>query len=264
MLGVHCLSCEHENPVGAKFCADCGSPLNLKLCKQCEAINESTAQRCYKCGVEFSAQPAADQSGVAEAASGPKVRMLEVASLAFAPLRAYQAEKRFAAGRIGTSRKLLSALLLAVIAGSAYHFYRSRDARPSAITGMAAPTPDPGPTGVAAAGAPAASSAEAASPALPVNHSRPLVTHTNRGVAAPAEPDASTPASATAPPVAALYQPVTHTKPAVAAPAASGPEPRTQLRQDQPSSSNCTPAVAALGLCTPSAKAKSGEKEEGN
>ena len=53
MSALHCLSCEHENPRGAKFCQECGSRLNLKLCKQCEAINEINAQGCYQCGAQF-------------------------------------------------------------------------------------------------------------------------------------------------------------------------------------------------------------------
>src|SRR6266480_3881299 len=77
MLPVHCLSCEHDNPAGAKFCAACGSTLNLKLCKQCEAINEGAAQRCHNCGTQFPASSAApaqsrpERSAVAVAARAP-------------------------------------------------------------------------------------------------------------------------------------------------------------------------------------------------
>lgn len=48
-----CLFCDHRNPGGAKFCSDCGSPLDLKPCKQCEAVNSQAATNCYKCGAEF-------------------------------------------------------------------------------------------------------------------------------------------------------------------------------------------------------------------
>jgi hypothetical protein len=50
MFPHQCLFCDHVNPVGAKFCNDCGSPLHLKPCKQCEAINDHAAQNCYRCG----------------------------------------------------------------------------------------------------------------------------------------------------------------------------------------------------------------------
>src|SRR5205807_7165344 len=122
MLPVHCLSCEHDNPAGARFCAVCGSTLNLKLCKQCEAINDGGAQRCHNCGRQFPARAAAPaqspakQSGVAVAARAPALRVIESASsLAAGPLGTRQALR---AGRVGPPRKLLSALLLAVIAGS--------------------------------------------------------------------------------------------------------------------------------------------------
>jgi len=53
MSALHCLSCERENPHDANFCQECGSTLNLKLCKQCEAINEIKAQACYQCATRF-------------------------------------------------------------------------------------------------------------------------------------------------------------------------------------------------------------------
>ncbi|HEU0260076.1 MAG TPA: zinc ribbon domain-containing protein [Burkholderiales bacterium] len=53
MPALHCLACEHENPRGENICQKCGSTLNLKLCKQCEAINEIKAPACHKCGIQF-------------------------------------------------------------------------------------------------------------------------------------------------------------------------------------------------------------------
>jgi hypothetical protein len=48
-----CPFCKHANPAGAKYCNDCGSPLHLKPCSQCEAINDQVASNCYSCGTEF-------------------------------------------------------------------------------------------------------------------------------------------------------------------------------------------------------------------
>jgi hypothetical protein len=45
-----CFFCGHTNPAEAKFCNECGSPLHLKPCKQCDAINDATARICYRCG----------------------------------------------------------------------------------------------------------------------------------------------------------------------------------------------------------------------
>ena len=47
-----CPFCDHRNPVGAQFCSDCGSPLDLKPCNQCDAVNYQAATICYKCGAE--------------------------------------------------------------------------------------------------------------------------------------------------------------------------------------------------------------------
>ena len=47
-----CPFCDHHNPAGAKFCNDCGSPLHLKPCNQCDAVNHQAATNCYKCGAE--------------------------------------------------------------------------------------------------------------------------------------------------------------------------------------------------------------------
>ncbi len=51
--GRACPLCDHRNPVDAKFCNDCGSP--LKPCNQCDAVNLQAATKCHKCGVEYPA-----------------------------------------------------------------------------------------------------------------------------------------------------------------------------------------------------------------
>ena len=48
-----CPFCNHASPAGAKYCNNCGSPLHLKPCNQCEAINDQVASDCYSCGTEF-------------------------------------------------------------------------------------------------------------------------------------------------------------------------------------------------------------------
>lgn len=45
-----CSFCDHRNPGDARYCNACASPLNLKPCKQCDAVNERAAKNCYKCG----------------------------------------------------------------------------------------------------------------------------------------------------------------------------------------------------------------------
>jgi ribosomal protein L40E len=47
-----CPFCDHRNPAGARFCNDCGSPLDMKPCNQCDAVNHQAATNCYKCGAQ--------------------------------------------------------------------------------------------------------------------------------------------------------------------------------------------------------------------
>jgi hypothetical protein len=64
MLHSRCAFCNHENPAGSKFCNECGSPLHLKPCAQCDAVNDYEAAACYRCNVPFpavmSAEPRTD------------------------------------------------------------------------------------------------------------------------------------------------------------------------------------------------------------
>src|SRR5947209_3408003 len=56
-----CAFCDHRNPPGAKFCNDCASPLHLKPCKDCDAVNDHAWAYCHHCGGAFP-MPVATQS----------------------------------------------------------------------------------------------------------------------------------------------------------------------------------------------------------
>ncbi len=58
MTSSTCCFCAHLNPAGAKFCNECASPLHLKPCRACDAVNARDAQACYRCGAAL--QAAAD------------------------------------------------------------------------------------------------------------------------------------------------------------------------------------------------------------
>jgi hypothetical protein len=52
-MSCQCNFCGHSNPPGAKYCNECGSPLNFKPCAECGAVNEASAPGCYKCGAKL-------------------------------------------------------------------------------------------------------------------------------------------------------------------------------------------------------------------
>jgi len=71
MVPSQCLFCDQVNPTGAKFCNNCGAPLQVKLCSRCEAVNDQTAKSCHKCGTEFPAP--AITAGAPPTSSAPNV-----------------------------------------------------------------------------------------------------------------------------------------------------------------------------------------------
>ncbi|MEF8700022.1 MAG: zinc ribbon domain-containing protein [Candidatus Accumulibacter sp. UW26] len=60
MLSHQCLFCDHENPPDARFCNDCGSPVDMQACNACGAINKRTSSHCYKCGSALTPSVAPD------------------------------------------------------------------------------------------------------------------------------------------------------------------------------------------------------------
>ena len=47
---VPCKKCNFPNPPNAKFCQECGLPLQGVLCKNCNEANSSDAKYCVNCG----------------------------------------------------------------------------------------------------------------------------------------------------------------------------------------------------------------------
>ena len=62
MFSSRCVFCGSGNPAGAKFCNECASPLHLKPCNECDAINDRSARSCYKCGADFPMERAIEGS----------------------------------------------------------------------------------------------------------------------------------------------------------------------------------------------------------
>jgi len=49
---VHCPNCSTDNPSGAKFCIECGTPLQNR-CSNCEYENPPLAKFCAECGTSL-------------------------------------------------------------------------------------------------------------------------------------------------------------------------------------------------------------------
>ena len=62
-MSSECSFCNHRNPPGAKYCNECGSPLNFKPCTECGAVNEGSAPSCYKCGAKLPDQVTGIEDG---------------------------------------------------------------------------------------------------------------------------------------------------------------------------------------------------------
>jgi hypothetical protein len=60
MASSRCRFCNQDNPDGARFCNACGSPLHLKPCPQCEAVNDTAAAQCYECGAALATNAPAE------------------------------------------------------------------------------------------------------------------------------------------------------------------------------------------------------------
>ncbi|MBC8456439.1 MAG: zinc ribbon domain-containing protein, partial [Deltaproteobacteria bacterium] len=46
---MKCPSCQHENPDEAKFCIECGNPIEFQ-CPKCGANTPRTSKFCMECG----------------------------------------------------------------------------------------------------------------------------------------------------------------------------------------------------------------------
>ena len=57
MPPLRCLFCQHDNPADAHFCNECGAPLDLRPCTNCNAVDSRQATACYRCGTPFVPAP---------------------------------------------------------------------------------------------------------------------------------------------------------------------------------------------------------------
>ena len=122
-----CSFCEHHNPAGSCFCNDCGSPLHLRPCTQCDAVSDRTATTCYNCGAPFATIGAvlpAPRPADASETSGD----VDVPASAKQPPRPARSRWRL----FGQDRFLCVAFVTILIAGG-YAAYRIAAAKPDAL-----------------------------------------------------------------------------------------------------------------------------------
>jgi hypothetical protein len=217
MFATKCSFCQHDNTPGARFCADCGSPLHLQVCASCGKVSDVTAKACEFCQAVFPIQEL----------SPAEVTPPDLAG-------------RSRPTAVDTSRpqrmNALPLVIVAIVAGGLPLLWFSRDRipmpkawqtkAPDTIPAQPLTAAKPAPT-------PIKSPVAAVVPAAPVVAAPPTV-------APPVPPPVVTPAPAVTAAVA------TEPKPAPV-PAAVPPKPT----KPAPPAEKCTEAVAALGLCSP-------------
>jgi hypothetical protein len=108
MAEVKCIACNRLNAPDDRFCATCGSSLDLKLCASCEAINNPVADTCHSCGKPLAA----------EAPLTPAVEEISEAPF-YAPQRfepADEAPRRSVASRLARAAKVTTLVVLPLAA----------------------------------------------------------------------------------------------------------------------------------------------------
>src|SRR5437764_15002863 len=75
---MKCTSCGHENPLGQKFCGECGGRLDI-ACPSCRTVNPPGQKFCGECGAPLggaalppAAAPTAGPAPLAPPAAGPE------------------------------------------------------------------------------------------------------------------------------------------------------------------------------------------------
>lgn len=77
MPAASCAFCNHANAAGSKFCSECGAALRLTLCPVCEAVNDRTFTKCYKCGADLYASAIFAQTAPGQAGTQPDIERVE-------------------------------------------------------------------------------------------------------------------------------------------------------------------------------------------
>lgn len=101
---MQCTNCSFINPAEARFCQNCGKPLENR-CPNCGTINEAGARFCKNCGFQLAAAGGGARLGSDE------LRLERLAAAAPAPL----AEKMRASAHLAGERRIVTALFADVV-----------------------------------------------------------------------------------------------------------------------------------------------------
>lgn len=240
---TQCPYCDHVSPEDSKFCNECGAALHLKPCPHCGSLNDITkTEACLRCGGAMLQQVAADEEASTAqqpAAPTPPVQPPQAANDAL-----IVAEPPLMPPRGGPPlrrpRPAAVALILITALGTAGWY------------GVAALRAPP------SAASPSPSLAARPGPALPSPVPAPAPAPVST-VAAPVDPAPAVSKSdepAATPPARPARRAVTVAEPRSTPADRGGGEQtgRTDRREaiepKTPPLGPCTPAVAALGLCS--------------
>jgi cytoskeletal protein RodZ len=239
MFAVQCSFCQHENVPGARFCAECGSPLHLKVCPnpQCGKVSDVDATRCENCGTPFPkialAQPGAASDAAPSGSDGGSPA-------------AVAGHNASTGSKPGMSAWPL--IIVALVAGGLPLLWVNRSLLPAPKTwqpqseaAKPANPPVPAAAPVAPKRAPAVQAAISPPPPAPAQ-TAPAET------AAPTEP-AKPAAVAESPAKEAEARPASREKTKAKRKAKEEKPAAAAAESQQPRP--CTEAVAALGLCDP-------------
>jgi hypothetical protein len=127
-----CAFCSHASPAGSRFCNECGAPLKLNLCGNCEAINHRGVANCHKCGAELSNASSSDvlenNSPFGDSVGAPEsTTVIAAMSPATDAMPGPEAKPALPLRRRSASFLVLP---LIAIAAAAYYAYHNRDVVP--------------------------------------------------------------------------------------------------------------------------------------
>lgn len=247
MLATQCSFCQHENTPGTRFCAECGSPMHLKVCPNpaCGKVSDVATAVCESCGQPFPKMTLVSPETVAVAET--------TGTTGSAPSGEAPAEKDKA------RMPAWPLVMVAVVAGGLPLLWANRAQLPTPKTWQVTPSPSDVPKPSATAPAPVALTPP------PRTESAPPPSQTPTSAAPSAPPSlAPTPALAATPNADDQDKPNADTADDItkgqarqpATSAGSKKIAKTPPAKKAEAPRPCTEAVAALGLCDPKQAAK--------